>query len=66
MTNYEGARVKLTNNQLSKLKFAAKNMIGITLRIIKKNFQEEEFPHQLFLTRQKSNGRNTFTNNMST
>ena len=24
MTNYEGARVKLTNNQLSKLKFAAK------------------------------------------
>ena len=24
MTNYEGARVKLTDNQLSKLKFAAK------------------------------------------
>ena len=41
-------------------------MIRITLRIIKKNFQEEEFPHQLFLTIQKSKGRNTFTNNMST
>ena len=24
MTNYEGARVKLTSNQLSKLKFAGK------------------------------------------
>ena len=40
-------------------------MIGITLRLIKKNFQEEELPHQLFLTRQKSKGRNNFTNNMS-
>ena len=29
MGNYEGARVKLTNSQLNKLKSAAKNKTGI-------------------------------------
>ena len=32
MKNYEEARIKLTNTQLSKLKSAAKNKTGTTLR----------------------------------
>ena len=50
MVNYEEARVKLTNTQLNKLKSAAKNETGTTLRITKKNFQGEELIHELFLT----------------
>ena len=50
MAHYEEARVKLTNTQLSKLKFAANHDIGTTLRTTKKNFQYEEFLHELFLT----------------
>ena len=42
MANYEEARVKLTNTQLKKLKSAAKCKTGVTLRITKNNFQEEE------------------------
>ena len=38
MANYEEARVKLTNTQLNKLKSAAKNKTGTTLRITKGNF----------------------------
>ena len=67
MTNHEEARVKLTNTQLKKLNSAAKNKTGTTLRIIKKNFQDEELPYELFLTRrQKTKIRNSFTNNIST
>ena len=67
MVNYEEARVKLTNIQLSKLKSSAKNKTGATLRITKKNFQYEELPHELFLTtRQKTKIRNTFASSMST
>ena len=50
MENYEEARVKLTNNKLNKLKFAAENKTGTKLRITKKNFQNEELPYKLFLT----------------
>ena len=55
MAHYEEARVKLTNTQLSntqlsKLKSAANHDIGTTLRATKKNFQYEEFLHELFLT----------------
>ena len=50
MANYEEARVKLTNTQLNKLKSAAKNTTGTTLRTTKKNFQGEELPHEPFLT----------------
>ena len=32
MANYQEARVKLTNTQLNKLKPAAKNKIGTTLK----------------------------------
>ena len=36
MTNYQRARVKLINTQLNKLKYAAKNKTGTTLRLNKK------------------------------
>ena len=38
MENYQEARVKLTNTQLNKLKFAAKNKTEAALRVTKKNF----------------------------
>ena len=41
MINYQEKRVKLTNTQLSKLKSEAKNETGTTLRITKKDFQDE-------------------------
>ena len=50
MVNYQKARVKLTNTQLNKLKFEAKNKTGTKLRLNKKNFEDEELPHKLFLT----------------
>ena len=54
MENHEETRFKLTNSWLNKLKSAAKNKTGTTLRITQKNFQNEELPHDLFLTtRQK-------------
>ena len=67
MASYEEARVKVTNTQLNKLRSAEKNNTGTTLRITKKNFQDEELPHELFLTtRQKTEIRNAFVKNMST
>ena len=67
MENYQEARVKLTDTQLNKLKSAAKNKTETILRINRKNFQDEELPHELFLaTRQTTKIRNAFANNMST
>ena len=64
MENYEEARVKLTNAQLNKLKSTATNKTGTTLRITKKKFQDEELPHERFLsTRQKTKKSND--NNIS-
>ena len=61
MTNYQEARVKLTNIRLNKLKSAAKSKTGTISRLNKKNPENEELPHQLFLaTRQKTNIRNAF------
>ena len=58
---------KMRNSQLSKLKYAAKNENGITIRITKKNLQSKELSHELFLkTRQETKLRNAFVNNMST
>ena len=37
MANYRETTVKLTNTKLSKLKSAAKNKTGTTLKITKKN-----------------------------
>ena len=67
MANYQEVRVKLTNTQLSKLKSAAKNKTETILRLNKKNFEDEELPHEVFLTtRQKVKISNAFANNMST
>ena len=53
--NYEERRVKITNTRLKKFGSAAKIKAEATLKIIKKNFQGEEFPYELFLTaRQKT------------
>ena len=67
MANYQEARVKLTNTQLSKLKSTAKNRTGTILKLNKRNFEDEELPHELFLTtRQTTKIRNAFANNIST
>ena len=69
MANNEEARVKLTNKQQNKLNSAAKDNTGTTLRITKKNFQDKELPHKLFLVKKtikKSKLRNDFANNIST
>ena len=50
MRNYQEARVKLTNTQLKKWKLAAENKTRTILGINKKNFEDEQFPHKLFLT----------------
>ena len=50
MTNYQEPRVKQRNTQLKKLKFAAKIKTGTILRINKESFQDEELPHELFIT----------------
>ena len=61
MANYQEVRIKLTNTQLNKLKSAAKNKTGTTLRLSKRNFEDEE----LFLrTRQTTKIKNAFANNM--
>ena len=46
MANYEEARGKLINSQLNKIKSAAKNKNGTTLRIMRKTFQDEELPRE--------------------
>ena len=67
MANYQEARVKLTNTQLHKLNSAAQNKTGTILRLNKRNFDDEEVSHELFLTtRQTTKIRNVFANDMST
>ena len=67
MAHYQEARGKLPSTQLNKLKSVAKNKTGKLLRMNKKNFQEEELPHELFLiTRQATKIRNYFANNITT
>ena len=64
MVNYEEGNIKLKNTQLNELKSAAKDKTGTVLRINKKNFQDEEFLHEWFLTtRQIVKIINTFANN---
>ena len=67
MSSYQEARVKVTNTQLNKLKSATKNKTGKTLRLTKKNFEDEKLQHELFLTTtQTTKIRNALANNMST
>ena len=66
MANYQESRVKLTDTQLNKLKSLAENKTGTWLRLNKKNFEDEELSHELFLTtRQITKIRNGSANNMS-
>ena len=67
MATYQEAKVKLKNTCLNKIKSAAKNNPATILRTNKKNFQDEELLHDIFLaTRQITKIRNAFANNMST
>ena len=67
MVEYNKVNVKLSNSQLRKLKTAAKNQTGVTLRMNIKMFNGNNLPHELLLTtRQKAKVRNAFNNNMST
>ena len=66
MVEYNKVNLKLSDNQLKKLKTAVKNKTGTTLRISLKMFNGNNLPHELLLTtRQKTKIRNAF-NNMST
>ena len=66
MTNYQEARVKLRNAQVNKSKSAANNKTGTILRLNKKNLEDKELQHELFLTtRQTTKIKNAFANNMS-
>ena len=69
MTNYQAVRLKLANTQFENLKSAKKKKkkkkTETILRLHKKNFENEELSHELFLTtRQTTITRNGFANNM--
>ena len=67
MVEYSKVNVKLSDTQLKKLKTAAKDKTGTTLRMSLKMFNRKDLPHELLLkTRQKTKLRNTFNNSMST
>ena len=67
--SYQEARVNLANTQISKLKTAAKNIQERFRKKNnkKKNFEDEEYSHELFLTTtQTTKTRKGFANNMLT
>ena len=71
MTQYNRLNVKLSNLQLSELKFAIKNETEVFLRLSSNmigNFDDEtNFPHELLLTnRQTANVRKALANYLST
>ena len=67
MVEYSKVNVKLTDTQLKKLKTAVKNNRGTTLKISLKMLNGNNLPYELLLiTRQKTNLRNAFSNNVST
>ena len=57
-------RVKLTNEKLNKFKSAANNKTGLTIRISKKNVQDEDYHMNYF--GQQNWIRNDFSNHFST
>ena len=66
MANYNETWLKFTNTQLNKLKSAGKYKKGTILKLNKKNFGDEELPHEFFLkTGQTTKIKNVFANNMS-
>ena len=67
MVEYSKVNVKLSDTQLKKLKTAAKDKTGTTLRMSLKMLNGNDLPHELLLTaRQKTKLRKAFNNNMST
>ena len=67
MAEYSKVNVKLSDTQLKKLKTAAKDNTGTTLRMSLKMFVGNDLLHESLLAiRQKIKVRNAFNNNMST
>ena len=69
MTQYNKVNITLSDSQLKKLKLAAKNATGITLRISLNmiGIDETNFLHKLLLTdKQVSNICKSFENNSAT
>ena len=67
MVEYKTVNPKLSNSQLNKLKSAAKNKQGTTLRMNARMFSSQDLPHKLFLTqRQITKLRNNIDNNLQT
>ena len=53
MVQYSKINVKLSDSQLNKIKFAAKNQTGVTLRMNIKTFSENNLPHEFLLTKRQ-------------
>ena len=67
MVKYERINLKLSNQQIKKLKEPVKSNDGTTLRIVNKNFNKADVLHELFLRQTKINKlREKVENNMST
>ena len=65
MVNYQEERVQQTNTKLNKLNLQQKTKKQ-QYWLNKKNFEDEELPHELFLTTRKTiKIRNAFAINMS-
>ena len=66
MVEYRKINTKLSNQQVNKLKSAAKNNEGVTLRMGAENFITQNLPHKLFLTtRQTTKTKTAIEINMS-
>ena len=67
MVEYSKTNVRLSDTQLKRLKTAAKNKTGTTLRMSLKMSDGNDLPHELLLTtKQRTKLRNAFNNNMAT
>ena len=67
MVEYSKVNAKLIDTQQKKLKTAAKNETGATLRMNLKIVDGNDLPHELSLTtRQRTELGNSFNNNMPT
>ena len=66
MVEYKRISIKLSNQQIKKLKQAVKCNNGTTLRIGNKNFNKADLLHELYLTQSQINKlRGNVENNMS-
>ena len=60
MTNSHKKIAQLTNTQLEKIKSAANNKVGRTLRITQRNIQDKELRYELYVTIRKKNFKKMF------